>query len=295
MEQRGQMTVALDVVRIAIDEADRDRGALDRDRLELARQAMLDDGMVVLDDLVPVGIVQTLADLMYAEVDAFVAAHDRGRQYKGQLNQPPPTSEGHLYREILANLLVLQICRSLLGPSVVSTFYASNVNVPGSSAQRVHCDLPQWPDLAPVHQSPYGIVCNVPLIDTTTGNATELWPGTHLDVRTNTRDGLHRDIPFDWLDERRRGRPPVQVPQARGSVILRDVRLWHTGVANTSDVIRIMLGVGYGPAWYNGFVIPVPEVVASAMEQFGVPFAEAGAGHRALTSELAASVRRRDS
>jgi ectoine hydroxylase-related dioxygenase (phytanoyl-CoA dioxygenase family) len=260
--------------------------------LELARQALLEDGLVVLDDLIPVEIIDTLADLMYAEVDAFVAAHDQGRQYRGQLNQPPPTAEEHLYPEVMANPLVLQLCRSLLGPSVASTFYTSNVNVPGSDRQRVHCDLPQlWPDLNPVHTSPYGIICNLPLIDTTEGNATELWPGTHLDGRTNTRDGLHRDIPFEWLEERQAVRPPVQIPQTKGSAIVRDLRVWHTGVANTSNVIRIMLGVGYAPAWYNGFVIPVPAEVAAALARFGVPFAQAGAGGLAFMHELAESRR----
>ena len=283
-----------DAVRIAVDEAERTTGLLDADRLDVARRAMLDDGLVVLDDLVPIEIVETLADLMYGEVEAFVAAHDHGRQYPGQLNQPPPTDDKHLHRDILANSVVIQVCRALLGPAVVSTFYESNVNVPGSTAQRVHCDLPQlWPDLDPVHAAPYGIVCNLPLIDTSTGNATELWPGTHLDGRTNGREGIHRDIPFEWLEERRAVRPPIQVPQAKGSVILRDVRLWHTGVANTSDDIRIMLGVGYAPAWYNGFVIPLRGGVASAMEKFGVPFAHAGAGHDAFRAELAASRQRR--
>ena len=283
-----------DVARIAVRDDERAAGALDADRLEVARRAMLEDGVLVLDNLVPVDIVQTLADLMYAEVDAFVAAYDQGRQYQGQLNQPPPSDDEHLYRDILANPVALQICRSLLGPSVASTFYASNVNVPGSTAQRVHCDLPQlWPDLEPVHQAPYGIVFNVPLIDTTPGNATELWPGTHLDVRTNSRDGLHRNIPLGWLDERRAVRPPVQMSQAKGSVIMRDVRLWHTGVANTSDVTRIMLGVGYAPVWYNGFVIPVPDTVSAAMQRFGVPFAQAGAGGPAFVRELADSVRQR--
>ena len=69
----------LDAVRIVVSEAERAHGALEADRLDLALQAILDDGLVVLDDLVPIDVVETLADLMYGEVAAFVAAHDQGR------------------------------------------------------------------------------------------------------------------------------------------------------------------------------------------------------------------------
>lgn len=264
-----------EVVRIQVTEAERTSGALAPEQLERAREAMLYDGFVILDDLVPVDLVDALRERMARDLPALLERHehDSGNRFPGQLQQTPPSEPEYLHPEVLANPVAMAIVRSLLGDAVTTLIYSANVNVPGSTRQTVHCDLWQlWPDLDPVPKAPYSVVFNVPLVDTSDHNATELWLGTHLDPRTNTRsDGIHRDIPDAWLDERRRVRPPIQVRQTKGSVSVRDARLWHTGVANTGDHIRTMVAVGYGAAWYNGFATPVGESVAAALVDLGVP------------------------
>lgn len=40
-------------------------------------------------------------------------------------------------------------------------------------------------------------------------------------------------------------RPPVQPELRRGDIMIRDLRLWHAGMPNSSDEHRIMLGLGY--------------------------------------------------
>lgn len=40
-------------------------------------------------------------------------------------------------------------------------------------------------------------------------------------------------------------RPPVQPVVERGDIMIRDLRLWHAGMPNSSDKHRIMLGLGY--------------------------------------------------
>lgn len=79
-----------------------------------------------------------------------------------------------------------------------------------------------------------------------------------------------------------------------GSMILRDVRMWHAAVGNTSDVTRTMIGVGYAPAWYNGFVIPMAEEVEARMQQLGIPFATSGAGGEAYIQQGMSSSRQTD-
>lgn len=282
------MTTTIDAVRLAVTETERQAGQLEGSRLETARQAVLDDGFVVFDDLLPLELVDRLAARMHADVPALAeAAAQRPLPYRGQLQQRPPSEVDFLFPEVLANPIVLTLCRSILGDSVGTVLYEGNTNMPGSVAQKIHCDLPQlWPDLDPVPASPYGLVANSCLVDTTVENATELWPGTHLDGRTYTRTGMHRDIPQEWLDQRRQVRPPIQVPQKRGSVIVRDIRMWHGAVANTSGQVRIMLGVGYAASWYNGFTIPVPESVDAVLTKLGVPPISAGDGSLAFVRQL---------
>jgi len=38
-----------------------------------------------------------------------------------------------------------------------------------------------------------------------------------------------------------------------GTAIIRDVRCWHAGTANTSDMIRPMTSVGYFAPWFRGY------------------------------------------
>ena len=49
----------------------------------------------------------------------------------------------------------------------------------------------------------------------------------------------------DAADERRQTQPPIRMSIPRGSVALRDWRVWHRGVSNESDQPRHMLGVSY--------------------------------------------------
>lgn len=262
------------VTRIVVSDAERIAGALDADNFEAARAAMLADGMVVLDDLIPVEVIDALAERMHADIPELVRASEGRRPFPGQLQHPTPAEREHLHPEVLANPVALALLRSFFGDEIKTVIYTANTNMPGSERQHVHCDLVQLqPDLDPVPRSPYAAIFNFSLIDTTADNAVELWPASHLDGRTNGRAGKHRDIPEEWQEERRAVCPPIQVPQRKGSVLLRDVRVWHAGVPNTGASPRVMVAVGYSPAWYSGYVFPVPATVADELARLGVPAA----------------------
>lgn len=47
------------------------------------------------------------------------------------------------------------------------------------------------------------------------------------------------------LEKRRMVRPPVQPEVEAGDIMIRDLRLWHAGMPNSSEKHRIMLGLGY--------------------------------------------------
>ncbi|KAI6865704.1 hypothetical protein KC323_g4232 [Hortaea werneckii] len=128
-------------------------------------------------------------------------------------------------------------------------------------------------------QMPCTVTANYYLEDASKANgSTELWLGSARD--TTFRDykacrelgpgddafmpkiSLHTEddnyameanfgVRDDVLATRREFAPPVQPSVKGGSVMLRDLRLWHAGIANPSNKTRIMLNFIYTPWWYK--------------------------------------------
>ena len=117
------------------------------------------------------------------------------------------------------------------------------------------------------------LVANVPLVDTSPEAATELWPGTHRDTRTYRSDRPSQPgrIPDEWLAARRMEVPPVQVSQRKGSVLLRDIRLWHGGVPNSTGRPRVMLAMCYAATWYAATAITFAADAQPVIHALGVP------------------------
>jgi ectoine hydroxylase-related dioxygenase (phytanoyl-CoA dioxygenase family) len=261
-----------DAIRIAVGRDEVTAGSLRAERLALARRAMTDDGFVVLDDLVPVEVVDALDERMERDVPELERrALVTPRRWAGHLQHQAPPDAQYVFPEIVANPVVVSLCRAVMGADIQLVLYTANTNTPGSVRQDVHNDINQlWSDVD--HAPPaHLIVVNVPLIDTSAGNATELWPGSHLDPRTHRGGEAKVSCRDDWLAERRALRPPIQVEQRRGSVLVRDARLWHAGVPNTTERARVMVAMAYAPTWYAADALTLPEAARSAWEQLGVP------------------------
>jgi ectoine hydroxylase-related dioxygenase (phytanoyl-CoA dioxygenase family) len=93
----------------------------------------------------------------------------------------------------------------------------------------------------------FALVVNVPLVTMRPDNgSTEVWLGTHQHTNTQDQEGAHGErasgrIKHDLLDARRKVSPPIQAVIPKGSLIVRDLRLWHAGMPNYSNEIRVML------------------------------------------------------
>lgn len=117
----------------------------------------------------------------------------------------------------------------------------------------------------PAH--PFALVINIPLITMTPKNSsTELWLGTHTDTGLHIQDGLHGErasgrIKPDALEKRRSIRPPSQPVVPKGSFVLRDLRLWHAGIGNQTDVVRVMLAM-------SKFLVKVTCIEANMVSPF---------------------------
>lgn len=99
----------------------------------------------------------------------------------------------------------------------------------------------------------FALVVNVPLVEMTPHNgSTEVWLGTHKDYGHEAQEGAHGErasgrIRQALLDQRRQIIPPLQPIIPKGSVIIRDLRLWHAGMPNHSDHVRVMLAMSMLP------------------------------------------------
>ena len=82
--------------------------------------------------------------------------------------------------------------------------------------------------------------------------STEVWLGTHANTTIADQEGEHGDrasgrIKQDLLKKQKAVRGPCQPTVKKGSVIVRDLRLWHGGKPNLSDQPRVMLAFSMYP------------------------------------------------
>jgi ectoine hydroxylase-related dioxygenase (phytanoyl-CoA dioxygenase family) len=159
--------------------------------------------------------------------------------------------------EIFLNPLATQVTSSVLGPSPRLTFISGNTALPPGQgiepkSQPTHSDA----DFAHPN-SPFALVVNIPLITMTPENgSTEIWLGTHSLSNKKAQEGDHGDrasgrIKLDLLEERRKERGPSQPVVKKGSLVVRDLRLWHGGKPNWSEDVRVMLAFIHFAPWYR--------------------------------------------
>lgn len=256
------------MIEITITPEERESGALSGEHLSAALGALADDGFVVLQDLIAPDHVAALRDKMFDDLPQVLARDDAPFNFNvGNVQQDPPPFAPYLFRDVLVNDWVIAVTKAALGPGVKNAYYSGNTALPGGHArQPAHPDVGQlWPDL-PVATPPFGLVVNVPLVDVDARNgSTELWPGTHQDTTYSLRDGSTR-IPGAVLDARRTVRPPLQPRVPAGSVVIRDIRLWHAGMPNQTDTPRPMIAMIHWAGWWgNADVVPFPKDAESLL------------------------------
>ena len=245
-------------LRIASDE--KEQGRLTAAHQSAATQALKDDGLVVLEDIVDPAHLALLHTRMLADVEEILKRPNLPTQFTaGNIQQDPPPVPELMFRDILLNDLVIAVTKSILGPGLTNDFYSGNTNLPGSGGQPVHPDQGQlWPNLTTAHPAAR-LVVNVPVVDMDEQNgSTELWPGTHLDTTMYDQLGTIR-LPQETLDARRRISPPFQPSVKAGSVLIRDIRLWHRGTPNHTDRPRPMIAMIHNVSWWPAGTMVFPK------------------------------------
>ncbi|KAF2793199.1 phytanoyl-CoA dioxygenase family protein [Melanomma pulvis-pyrius CBS 109.77] len=234
------------------------KGQLSQRNLEIAIRAIQRDGLVVIEDLVPHEILDKLNTKMVKDAYELQGRKDSPFNYnKGNIQQDPPLTGEWFSEEIFLNPIVTQITSTTLGPKPSLRFISGNTALPPTPSSP--------PASQPTHNDadfdhpciPFAMVINVPLVTMTPENgSTEIWLGTHANTTIADQEGEHGDrasgrIKKELLEERRSTRGPCQPVVKKGSVVVRDLRLWHGGKPNLSDVPRVMLALIHFAPWYR--------------------------------------------
>ncbi len=200
--------------------------------LDLAVRFLREVGAVILENAVPLGIVREARTSYFDTIQ-------RGMTRKSRHAMKMP----FLHHQFITNPFSLQIIEAAMGKKV-ALFRCGIHNVPpdidGNQVEKApHRDgnhlFPELPCVLPVS----GIYVNIPFVDFLEENgATKIWPGSHLIMDSPPED-------VRYLGERSKHLPALQAVMPMGSLILRDMRLWHVGMPNKTDTHRPMLDIGY--------------------------------------------------
>lgn len=211
------------------------------------------------------------------------------------MQHPPPLDPEYMFEDIWANKFTATILNAVMGPNPRCNFADGNtaLGIGFGGRQSVHADMAyNFPQMA------CGVTANYYLEDASKANgSTELWLGSARDSTfrdhracrelqpgddpykpkkislTDTDGDFSMEKSFgvrpERLEARRKFAPPVQPSVKKGSVMLRDLRLWHAGIANPSSRTRIMLNFIHTPWWYKcPTQINLPENTKGLVEQW---------------------------
>ncbi|MDQ3813425.1 MAG: phytanoyl-CoA dioxygenase family protein [Armatimonadota bacterium] len=216
------------------------------ENLRLAVQLVKVNGYVVLESVLPPDLVTELHTHFMRVFEAYVARTDANRgsnRYQMHLPFRPPFIDP----AVITNPFTLAIIDELLGSDCVCHYFASDTPMPGSDYQRVHADIHLLFPETPLSLPAYSIVLNIPLVDFRDDNGpVEIWPGgTHfmpggIDVQ-QLAPLMHSE----------------RVLMPAGSLLIRDMRMWHRGTPNRSDAARPNLALIYSRHWLKTKYPPI--------------------------------------
>lgn len=241
----------MSIVSIEVTPSELSAGVLSAQHQEAAVRALREDGIVVLAGVVSPQSISALLEKSLEDVQALLARPDSPFNWtKGNIQQDPPPFPPYLFRDVLVNDIVIGVTKAILGPGLKCGFYSGNTALESESRQPVHADEGQlWPDMSLVHPA-HSLVVNVPLVDMGPINgSTEMWPGTHLDPAVAVQDG-DIEVSDAKLAAQRASRPPLQPEVKAGSVVIRDIRMWHAGMPNRTPNPRPMIAMIHSVSWW---------------------------------------------
>ncbi|KAI6837838.1 hypothetical protein KC340_g4107 [Hortaea werneckii] len=212
-------------------------------------------GVLVLENAIEAEHLDRLRELLQPEAEEIAqdpTHHFNFGRHTRNMDQAPPTMLDLMFEDVWANRIAVSILQSLLGPNLMCHYANGNTALRAKGRQPVHSDIDK-----PHPLYPFAYAINIPLSDMNVENgSTELWPGSHRDSNidqhlTVSNDEYGLTIKPALVEQRRHISPPVQPTVRKGSLIIRDIRLWHAGMPNRTDTPRIMLAFVIQPKWFQ--------------------------------------------
>ena len=212
------------------------------------------DGILILENAIEPSHLETLQALLEPEAEEI--ARDPNHHFNfgtatRNMDQAPPLLPELMFQDVWANSMAVAILSAVMGPKLVCHYANGNTALKAEGRQPVHSDIDK-----PHPSYPFAYAINIPLCGTSAINgSTEVWLGSHHDSNVDQHVVGHGEsgliIKSELLTERRKSSPPIQPSTKRGSLILRDIRLWHAGMPNRTDKPRIMLAFVVQPKWFQ--------------------------------------------
>jgi hypothetical protein len=209
------------------------------------------DGIVVIKNVVDIDALDTLNSILTPKSEVLAgdpSTHWNFNKEARNITQPPPYKTELMFDTIWANPFAAAVGAAILGPRPHIHYANGNTALRSEGRQPVHADLGER------HlRFPFALVANFFLVDTdATNGSTEVWVGSHRDTSIEDHDpSTKSNILPELVEARRKMAPPVQPEIQKGDLVLRDVRLWHAGMPNQTDVPRVMLAFVMFPWWYE--------------------------------------------
>ncbi|KAI4863363.1 hypothetical protein F4820DRAFT_471550 [Hypoxylon rubiginosum] len=240
---------------IHISKDERNSGKISAKNLQSGLTEFHKNGVVILQDAIGIPALDHVKERMLQDVPKNLVSpnvhYNLGRKSQN-ISQTPPLSPEYLHEEIWANRFAVAILEHIIGPRPQLSYATSNIALPALSESQ---------DRQAVHTNYYCSHLDFPVFiqacvfldDVSSENgSTEFWLGTHhgynkKDHISPTAGWIRREV----FTERARVSPPFQPVILKGSICIRDLRLWHAGMPNFTSIPRIMLGFTYSPRWFG--------------------------------------------
>jgi hypothetical protein len=252
-----------------LTEAEKGEGRLNEDNLELAVRLLLDQGYVVLEDVLPASWVDGMRGFFATALESKYGNNgDELTRTRGHGGIRSGVTLPYTDPNIIENPMAFQIMEQVFGGRFFGCLpYGCNTTFPGSEPQNVHRDCGQlFPELQ-IALPPALIVVNIALDEFTIENgATQVWPGSH-----HTVDRTSEEIDYLRVGVERAARyPSTQTHMPAGSVVVRDMRTWHRGMPNSTDKSRTMLSLVYFRPYFvpDDLGVSLDDISAAEWDQF---------------------------
>jgi hypothetical protein len=276
----------------------RESGRLTPETMAEALTFLHRDGIIILDNAIDTDHLDALQAILGPEAEQVANDPDHhfnfGRETRN-MDQAPPLEPDLMYRDIWANPAAVAILKNVMGPELVCHYANGNTALHATGRQPVHSDIHTTHPMFP-----FAYAINIPLCDVSPENgSTEIWPGSHQDSHIgqhgNGESGeSHLTIESSLVEERREYCPPLQPSSRKGSLIIRDIRLWHAGMPNRTSAPRIMLAFVVQPKWFQApSKVLIPEKARAVVEawrketglEYAAQWVEGDVDHRKVTSD----------